>query len=276
MNKVSIQGYRGSFHDIVAREKFAEDAEIIERGDFFGVFDDVKSGLADFGIVAIENSIVGSFLDNYDLLWEYDLEVVGEVYLRVVLNLIALPGVKLKDINEVYSHPRAIQQCRNFLEKHPKIKKVETDDTAGSVKMVKEMGLRNAAAIASNLAAEIYQMEILARGIETDKKNYTRFLIISRGAEYSERANKTSLVIRTDNRPGSLCKCLKCFVDEGINLSKIESRPIVGKVWQYYFYLDIEAGRDVSEGKRALRELNKVASMVKILGSYERGDIIEK
>ena len=276
MNKVSIQGYRGSFHDIVAREKFADDSEIIERSDFREVFEDVRSSLADFGVVAIENSIVGSFLENYDLLLEYDLEIEGELYLRIVLNLMVLPGVKLKDVNQVYTHPRAIQQCLNFLEKHPKIKKIETDDTAGSAKMIKETGLRNAAAIAGNLAAEIYQMEILAKGIETDKKNYTRFLIISRDASYSEKANKTSLVIRTENRPGSLCECLKCFADEGINLSKIESRPIIGKVWQYYFYLDVEAGRDTAEAKRALRELNKVASMVKILGSYERGGIIEK
>jgi len=276
MNKVSIQGYRGSFHDIVAREKFTDDAEIIERSDFHKVFEDVRSGLADFGVVAIENSIVGSFLENYDLLLEYDLEIVGELYLRIVLNLMVLPSVKLKDVDQVYTHPRAIQQCLSFLDKHPKIKRIETDDTAGSAKMIKEMGLRNAAAVASSLAAEIYEMEILARGIETDKKNYTRFLIISRDAQYSEQADKTSLVIQTEHRPGSLCECLKCFADEGVNLSKIESRPIIGKVWHYYFYLDVEAGRDAPEAKRALRELNKIASMVKILGSYERGYFVKK
>ena len=275
MTKVSIQGYRGSFHDIVAREKFT-DVSIIERSDFPEVFGDVNSGLADFGVVAIENSIVGSFHENYDLFLKYDLEIIGEVYLRIILNLIALPGVKLKDVKEVYSHPLAIQQCLSFLEKNPKIKKIETDDTAGAVKMVKEMGLRNAAAIASTLAAELYQMEILVKGIETDKENYTRFLIISREPKHFEEANKTSLVIRTDNRPGSLCECLKCFASEGINLSKIESRPIVGKVWQYYFYLDVEAGRDTPEGKQALRELNKVTSMVKILGSYKKEEIIER
>lgn len=275
MTRVSIQGYRGSFHDIVARDKFPGELDLLERSDFEGVFEDVNSGLAEFGVVAIENSIVGSFLDTYDLLFKYDLEIVGEVYLRIVLNLIALPDVKLKDVIEVYSHPRAIQQCLKFLEKHPAIKKIETDDTAGSVRMIKESGMRNAAAIASTLAAELYQAEILEKGIETDKKNYTRFLIISRDAKYSEKADKTSLVIRTEHRPGSLCECLKCFAGEGINLSKIESRPIVGKVWQYYFYLDVETGRYTPEGQRALKELNKAASMVKILGSYERGNYIE-
>ena len=275
MTKVSIQGYRGSYHDIVARGKFP-DVEVIERGDFTEVFEDVVGGLADFGIVAIENSIAGSIIENYDFLLTYDVEIIGEVYLRVVHNLIVLPGVKLKDVKEAYSHPRAIQQCLGFLHKHPQIKRIETNDTAGSVKIVKETGLRNAAAIASSLAAEIYKMEILVRGIETDKQNYTRFLIISKEAGYSEKANKTSLVIQTKHRSGSLYRCLKSFADEGINLSKIESRPIIGKVWNYYFYLDFEAGRDAPGTKQALKELNKVASMVKILGSYERGYIMEE
>ncbi len=276
MYKVSIQGYRGSFHDIVARERFTDAPQIIEKGDFGGVFEDVKSGSADFGVVAIENSIAGSFLETYDLLLKYDLEIVGEMYLRIVLNLIALPGVTLQDVAQVYTHPRAMQQCLSFLEKHPEIIRIETDDTAGSVKMIKEMGLRNAAAIAGGLAAEIYDMEILDRGIETDKKNYTRFLIISREPRFAEKASKASLVIRTNNRPGSLSECLKCFADEGVNLSKIESRPIIGKVWQYYFYLDFEAGRDAPGTRQALKELNKVASMVKILGSYEKGEFIER
>ena len=201
---------------------------------------------------------------------------MGELYLRIILNFIVMPGVVLKDVNQVYTHPRAMQQCLDFLGKHPKIARIETDDTAGSVKMIKEMGLRNAAAIAGGLAAEIYGMEILSRGIETDKKNYTRFLIISREPRFAEKANKTSLVIRTDNRPGSLCECLKLFSDEGVNLSKIESRPIIGKVWQYYFYLDFEEGRDAPGTRKALRELNNLASIVKILGSYERGKFIER
>lgn len=276
MNRISIQGYRGSFHDIVAREKFADDSEVVERSTFYAVFEDVKSGLVDFGVIAIENSIGGSILGNFDLLLKYDLKILGEVYLRIVHNLIVLPGVKIEDVKEVYTHPMAIMQCLDFLYKHLEMKRIENNDTAGSVRMIKEKGLRNAAAIASSLAAEIYQMEILARGIETDKKNYTRFLIISREAQYSKKANKTSLVMQTEHRPGSLYRCLKCFADEGLNLSKIESRPIIGKTWNYYFYLDFEAAWNAPETKRALKELKKEASMVKLLGSYERGNIIGK
>ena len=276
MNRISIQGYRGSFHDIVARGKFTDDSEVVERSTFYAVFEDVKSGLVDFGVIAIENSIGGSILGNFDLLLKYDLKILGEVYLRIVHNLIVLPGVKIEDVKEVYTHPMAIMQCLDFLYKHLEMKRIENNDTAGSVRMIKEKGLRNAAAIASSLAAEIYQMEILARGIETDKKNYTRFLIISREAQYSKKANKTSLVMQTEHRPGSLYRCLKCFADEGLNLSKIESRPIIGKTWNYYFYLDFEAAWNAPETKRALKELKKEASMVKLLGSYERGNIIGK
>lgn len=275
MSKVSILGRRGSFHDIVARKKFPE-SEVMERGEFYEVFEDVRSGRADFGIIAIENSIGGSILENFDLLLKYDLRVVGEVYLRIIHNLIALPGVKIKDVKEVYTHPSAFSQCLDFLQKHPQMKKIEASDTASSVRMIKEKGLRQAAAIASTLAAEIYQMEILARGIETDKRNYTRFLIISKEAKYSEQANKTSLVMQTEHRPGSLYRCLKCFADEGLNLSKIESRPIIGKTWNYYFYLDFEAALEAPETKRALKCLRDATSMIKILGSYERGVIIEK
>ncbi len=276
MSKVSILGRRGSFHDTVARAKFPDSSQILERGEFYEVFEDVKGGRADFGVIAIENSIGGSILENFDLLLKYDLKIVGEVYLRIIHNLIALPGVKIEDIREVYSHPSAFSQCLDFLQKHPEMKRIEASDTASSVRMIKEKGLRNAAAIASSLAAEIYQMNILAKGIETDKRNYTRFLIIARDARYSEKANKTSLVMQTEHRPGSLFRCLKCFADEGLNLSKIESRPIIGKTWNYYFYMDFEAALDAPETRRALECLRDSTSMIKILGSYERGGIIEE
>lgn len=276
MARVAIQGYRGSFHDIVARERFPAISEFVEHSRFYQVFESVRNGQADFGVVAIENSIGGSILENFDFLLKYDLRVIGEIYLRIVHNLIALPGARLEDVREVYTHPMAFAQCFEFLYRRPWIKRVETDDTAGAVRMVKEKGLRNAAAIGSSVAAEIYGMQILEPGIETDKNNYTRFLIISREPLYSERANKTSLVMQTEHRPGSLYNCLKCFADQGLNLSKIESRPIVGKTWNYYFYLDFEKGLDAPETKRALDCLRKVTSMVKILGSYERGGIIEK
>ena len=274
MIKVSIQGVRGSFHDIVARKEFPDDSEIIESDTIHQVFEDVKKGLVDFGVLAIENSVYGSFLENYDLLLKYDIRIVGEAYLKIVLDLLALPGVKREDIKEIYSHPMAMTEAHHFLEKHPGILRIETEDTAGSVRMIKEKDLRNAAAIGSSLAAEIYGMKILSRDIGI-KKNYTRFLIISKDTGYPEDADKTSLVIQAKNMSGSLYRCLKCFADEGINLSKIESRPVIGRTQDYNFYLDFEKGLNTSETKKALEELGKVTSMVRILGSYKKSPLIK-
>jgi prephenate dehydratase len=275
MVKISIQGARGSFHDIVARKRFPEDSEIIESDTTHQVFEDIKKGLVDFGVIAIENSIYGGFLENYDLLLKYDAKIVSEVYLRIVLHLLALPGVKMEGIKEVYSHPMAMTEAHIFLEKHPNMLRIETDDTAGSVRMIKEKGLKNAAAIGSSLTAEIYGMQILFRDIGI-KKNYTRFLIIARGTGDIEDADKTSLVIRAEDLPGSLYHCLKCFADEGINLSKIESRPVIGRTWHYNFYLDFEEGLNAPRTQRALKELGKVTTMIKILGSYKKSPLTEE
>ena len=276
MPKISIQGARGSFHDIVARKKFPGDSEIIESDTFHQVFEDIRDGKADYGVVAIENSIYGSFRENYDLMLAHDAKIVGEVYLRIVLDLIAMPGVKMEDIGEVYTHPLAMTQSHAFLEKHPNMVRIESDDTAGSVRMIKEEGRHDAAAIASGLAAEIYGMKILAKDVETKKENYTRFLLIAREIMYSEKADKTSLVIRADDLPGSLYECLKCFADEGINLSKIESRPVLGRTWDYHFYLDFSRGLKEMETERALGKLKKVTTMLKVLGTYENGHVIEE
>ncbi|MFH1662673.1 MAG: prephenate dehydratase domain-containing protein [Chloroflexota bacterium] len=272
MIRISIQGARGSFHDIVARKEFPDDSEIIESDTIHQVFEDVKKGLVDFGVIAIENSIYGSFLENYDLLMKYGTRIAGEVYLKIVLDLLALPGIKMEDIKEVYSHPMAMTEAHHFLDKHPDMVRIETEDTAGSVRMIKEKNLGNAAAIGSSLAAEIYGMKILSRDIGI-KKSYTRFLIISKDVGYTEGADKTSLVIQAEDMPGSLYRCLKCFADEGINLSKIESRPVIGRTWDYNFYLDFEKELDAPETQRALKELDKVASMIKIMGSYKKSPL---
>jgi prephenate dehydratase len=276
MVKISIQGARGSYSDIVARQQFPNDSEIIESPTYQQVFEDVRKGLVDFGVVAIENSSYGSFLENYDLLMKHEVFITAEVYLHVVSDLIAFPGADIADITEVYSHPQALTDCHLFLEQHPHIRRIEAEDTAGSVRLIVDGDLRRAAAIASKLAAEIYGMKVLARDIAGNKKNYTRFLVIAREqAAVSPRANKTSLVIRAKNIPGSLFLCLKCFADENINLSKLESRPILGDTWQYYFYIDFERGLNTPEAGRAMKALGKVTSTVKVLGSYEKGAMLE-
>jgi len=273
--KISIQGARGSFHDMVARKIFPDDSEIIESDTIHQVFDDLKKGLADYGVIAIENSVYGSFLENYDLLLKYDARITSEVYLKIVLNLLALPGVRLEDIREIYSHPMAMTEAHNFLEKHRGVLRIESDDTAGSVRMIKEKNLTNAAAIGSSLAAEIYTMQILSRDIGI-RNDYTRFLTISKDAAYMDDADKTSLVIQAKDIPGSLNQCLSCFTDEGINLSKIESRPIIGRTWKYNFYIDLEKGLNTPQTQRALKELEKLASRIKILGSYRKGYLVEQ
>lgn len=275
MVKISIQGARGSYHDIVARRQFPGESEIIESPTYQQVFEDVKKGVADYGVVAIENFSLGSFLENYDLLMKHDCQIIAEAYLHIVSDLIGWPGTRLEEVAEVYSHPQAFTDCHLFLEQHPQMRRIETDDTAGAVRMIRERGLRQAAAVGSKLAAEIYDMAVLSRDIGANKKNYTRFLIVARQAEVSQKANKTSLFIRTKNTSGSLIQCLKCFADEGINLSKIESRPSVGDSGQHYFYLDFERGLADSGAKRAMKCLEDSASMVKILGSYEKGKAME-
>jgi prephenate dehydratase len=275
MIKVSIQGERGSFHDIVARDRFPDDSEIIEGATFQQVFEDVKKGLVDYGVVAIENSIYGSLLENYDLLSKYDAKILGESYLKIRFDLLALQGVKLEDIKEVYSHSLAMVQCEEFLQKHPQMVRIETDDTAGSARLIREKGLTGAAAISSSLSAKLYDLRTLAKDIGDDKNNYTRFLFISNKEQYSENADKTSIVIRAKNIPGSLFQCMKAFADEGINLSRLESRPVIGHNWEYSFYMDFETGLNKPETQRALENLKKSASMIKILGSYQKGKFIE-
>lgn len=275
MIKISIQGARGSFHDIVAREKFPDDSEIIEGATFQQVFEDVKKGIVDYGVVAIENSIYGSFLENYDLLLKYDAKIVGESYLKIRFDLLALPGVKLEDVKEVYSHSMALAQCEEFLVKHPQMVRIETDDTAGSGRLIKEQGLSSAAAISSSLSAKLYDLRILAKDIGKDKNNYTRFLIISSKENYPDNADKTSIVIRAKNTPGSLFQCMKAFADEGINLSKLESRPVISRNWEYSFYMDFETGIHKPETQRALENLKQCASFIKVLGSYQKGNFIE-
>lgn len=271
--KISIQGYKGSFHDVVASKLWPEKT-LLERSSFNEVFADVKDGRADFGVVAIENSIAGAILENYDRLRNSGLTVVAEDYLRIVHNLMALPGQKIEDIREVWSHPMALKQCQEFLSKYPHIKQVEADDTAGVAGRIVREGLTGIAAIASSLAAEIYGAEILAAEIETDPQNYTRFLVITKDFSVTKGAisrhdvpsYKTSLYIETAHKPGGLLNALQVLSVAGFNMTMLVSRPVIGKAWEYGFYIDFtHAEEDWSSIKS---DLALHADFITELGTY--------
>ena len=273
--KVSIQGNRGSYHDIVARSMFGSETEALERDSFEEVFQDVVGKQAEFGVVAIENSIAGSLDGNYDLLLENEVFIVAERYLRISHQLLVLPGVDLKDITEVFSHHMAIKQCRVFLNEHPNWAINEYPDTAGAAAFIKREGKLRAAAIASRLAAEVYGMKIAAEDIESNKRNYTRFLIISRQPNYPPDANKTSMALALKHQPGSLARILNILFEHQINMTKIESRPIVGVEWEYHFYIDFEGGVQEPKVQSALAEIKNHSHWLKILGSYAIKPVIE-
>ncbi len=274
---ISIQGQQGSFHHIVAEHQFGTDIVLLERDSFPEVFADVREGLADAGIVAIENSIIGPVASakNYDLLRSKDLFIVGETFLKIGQQLIGLPDAEISDITEVHSQKEALDQCLDYFRKYPHWQLVPEKDTAGSVALVKTRGKKSMAAVASRRAASLHGMKILAPNIETNANNYTRFLTINKQPDYPADANKTSLVFQTANQPGSLVKALHVFSEAGINLSKIESRPILGQRWEYYFYADIEAGIGEVRVQESLEELKKFTQMCKVLGSYIQGEYVD-
>jgi prephenate dehydratase len=270
---ISVQGVRGSFHEEAAAKIFGNPI-LLERDTFDEVFNDCSSDRCDYAITAIENSIVGSLIYNYDRLFKYDLNIVGETYLRISHNLIAAPGTTLYDITEIWSHPMAIEQCRTFLATHP-AKVVEMDDTAGSVKKIMEEYPAGVAAIAGSRSAEIYGAYILLPSIETDPHNYTRFLVLSKEPKKrpaNKTNTKTSLVVRIDDKPGSLHDLLGTIREANVNLTKIESRPRVGVPWNYDFYLDLSMDAESTHGKALLGRLSDAVIFLKVLGSYPNLD----
>ena len=268
MTRVAFQGERGAFsEDAVIR--FFGDVELIPCRSFAHVFESVTKDKADFGVVPIENSQAGSINETYDLLLRYDLNIYGEIDLRVNHCLMALPGESLASIKTVYSHPQALAQCEQFLGKMG-AEIVPTYDTAGSAKLIQEKRLVNCAAVASKRVAQIYEMQVLAENIQTIPNNYTKFFVISKKkAEYAEK-NKTSLIFTTKNIPGALYDCLGAFSKRGINLTKLESRPIKDKPWEYIFYVDFEGHLEDDTCSQALTYLKKKTSFIKILGSYPK------
>ena len=231
------------------------------------VFDRVGKGLVGGAVIPIENTLAGSVAEHYDLLLSRDVFIQKEFPLRIVHNLMAAPGVKMSDLRRVYSHPVALDQCRDFLARHPKVEAVPFYDTAGSVKHVIEAGLRDAAGIASGEAAKVYGAKILAKGIEDNKQNFTRFFLIRKKREVLPRANKMSIAFSVKNQAGALFKALSVMALRDISLSKIESRPMRGRPWEYVFYVDILRGEDEA-ARNALRHLGEVADLVKVLGVY--------
>jgi len=270
--RVSIQGYEGSFHQEAARQFFGKNVEVIPCATFRDVIK-IASGKkeSDGGVMAIENSIAGSILANYNLLQKSDLKIIGEVYLHIKQNLLVNHGVKLDDIKEVHSHTMAIQQCHDFLDKY-KWKLVETDDTALSAKHIHQHKSKHIAAIASKLAADLFDLNIIAPNIHTLKNNYTRFLILQREDEAMnvENADKASVNFHTDHSRGSLAKVLTRIAEGGINLSKLQSFPIPGSDFKYSFHADMEF--DSSEQfNKVIEAIKPLTAEIKIYGIYKRG-----
>ena len=271
--KVSIQGYEGSFHQVAARQFFGEDVEVITCATFREVIRVAANrDESDGGVMAIENSIAGSILPNYNLLQKSDLKVVGEIYLQIGQQLLVNPGVRLEDIREVHSHPMALLQCIDFLEKNPEWKLVETEDTALSAKHLHQHRSKHVAAIASELAARLFGLEILAPNIQTMKNNYTRFLILQRAdvAQTVADPDKASVNFHTDHSRGSLARVLTKIADGGINLSKLQSMPIPGSDWEYSFHADMEF-EGLDQFKTVIEAIKPMTAELKIYGTYKKG-----
>ena len=275
MGGVAIQGYEGSFHQVAARQFYGRQVRVIPCATFRELIKIASSRKESHGgIMAIENSIAGSILPNYNLLQKSNLRIVGEIYLQIRQNLMVNPGVRLEDIREVHSHPMAIQQCLDWLDQY-NWKLVETEDTALSAKHLQQHHSRHAAAIASRLAADLFGLEILAANIQTMKNNYTRFLVIQREdmSPKIEGANKASVNFHTDHSRGSLARVLTRIADGGINLSKLQSFPIPGSDWQYSFHADMEFD-SLDQFNAVIETIRPITAALKIYGVYKKGKTV--
>ncbi|MEP7253339.1 MAG: prephenate dehydratase [Ginsengibacter sp.] len=270
--KISIQGYEGSFHQVAARQFFGKNVEVICCDTFRQV---VKIAAdkeqSNGGIMAIENSIAGSILPNYNLLQKSNLKIIGEIYLHIKQNLLVNPGVSLEDIREVHSHPMALLQCMEFLEKY-NWKLIETEDTALSAKNLHQHHSKHIAAVASKLAADLFQLENLVPNIHTLRNNYTRFLVLQlpEASDEVEDADKASIIFQTDHSKGSLAKVLSAIADGGINLSKLQSMPIPGSDWKYSFHADMEF-ESLDQFNDVIKDITPMTIDMKVYGVYKNG-----
>jgi prephenate dehydratase len=270
--RVAIQGIKASFHEEAAFKFFGKDIETVECNSFKQTCESMSKGDSDFVVMAIENSIAGSLLPNYSLIRDYNMYITGEVYLPIQLHLMALPGVKFEDIKYVTSHPIAIRQCIDFIDQFPHLQVVESSDTAACAKKIREEQLTDTVAIANTLAAELYDLNIIERRIESNRKNYTRFLILKNSPDDEiTTANKASICFQVGNAVGALSRVLNIFAEEGINLSKIQSMPVLGKRNEYNFYIDIEWA-NVNNYDIAIRKVLKYTVNFNIMGEYLKND----
>ncbi|MBN1995285.1 MAG: prephenate dehydratase [Anaerolineae bacterium] len=269
---VAFQGERGAYGEAAAVAFFGDSVEPVPHNDFDSVFEAVTNNEVERGILPVENSLMGSIHRNYDLLLRYELSIVGEVQIPIAHQLIALPGVTLADVKKVYSQPPALAQCEHSLNKLlPHAERVPTYDTAGSIKMIKEKNITDGAGLASARAATIYGMHILQPDMQDDSENYTRFVVVAREPIMPTGQAKTSIVFSMKNEPGSLFKSLAVFALRDIDLTKLESRPLQGKRWQYFFYIDFIGSQYEERSRNALHHLQEITTFFKVLGTYPRG-----
>ncbi|MDX9864395.1 MAG: prephenate dehydratase [Anaerolineaceae bacterium] len=270
MLQVAYQGEPGAFSEAAAIEHFGNSANPVARDSFEAVFDCVTTGECDLGFIPIENSVNGSIHRNYDLLLQHDLYIISEYHLRIQHCLIARPEATLADIKRVISHPQGLGQCRQTLPTLVNAKPETVYDTAGAVKMVAAGSDIHLAAIASRRAAEIYGMNILAEGIEDNPSNFTRFLTISRSPVQPQGATKTTIVFSLKHQPGALYQALAAFANHDIDLTKIESRPLIGRPWEYLFYIDFAGACSHPETQKAIKMLETETLEMRVFGSYPR------
>lgn len=273
---VGIQGELGAFSQEAARQLLGSRAKVIPYQRFEQVFQALVDRKIASAVIPIENTLAGSVHENYDHLLNFDVRIAAETSVRIVHNLIAPPGIRFQDIRKVYSHPVALNQCLRFFAKHPKMERVPFYDTAGAVKMIMSEPSTDSAAIASSVAATIYGARILRRSIKDNRRNFTRFFLLYRGQSApapsrKARQSKTSLVFTTRNIPGALFRALSALALRDISLTKIESRPLHGKPWEYLFYVDLLGREDEPRVQNALRHLAELAQFLRVLGSYPKG-----
>lgn len=276
---VAFVGEPGSFSELAAKQYFGSRKKFISCKEFKNVYHSVMSGEAEYCILPIENSLAGSIHENYDLLIKGELFIIGEIYLKVSHFLLANKGVKIKDVEKIYSHPQPLAQCRNYLEKFPDVEQVSFSTTSAAVKLIKEKKMDNCAAIASLQAAIDYKMDILDKKIEDNHNNQTRFIILGKNpAKIGNRTKKkikTSVVFTLKNIPGALFKALSVFALRDIDLFKIESRPVTGKHFEYMFYLDFAGNAHDEAQLNAINHLREITSFERVLGSYACGEVVE-